>query len=550
MYAIQHLLETTPVKFESCHCVRYAGLLLLLPFLLGSGLLSYKSHYHELDKGYYFIDFIILFLAFMYLARIKNPEQLKNISPGEFGKLMGVDRVPESKCLRSKLKQICRQNKSKQWNMDLANTWSTSEENELYYIDGHVQVYSGYNARLGKKHVARQKICLPGIQEFWVNNNDGLPYFYVTGEVNEKLLEMLSEQIIPKLLHEIQPRYTETELSEDPDLPVFTIVFDREGYSPSFFRRIWDDYRIAVLTYRKNVKDRWDDMEFSSYTIESDGIKGEMKLKEKDIELNNVRMREIRKLSGDGHQTSIITTNKKLPIELIATNMFLRWTQENYFKYMRKDYDFDRVLQYLVEQIDSDFIVSNPEYNNLSYYIKKVREKISRRKAKLYELIEENVNDTLEKTPSQLKRQALENEELAVLKSHESELIMQRNLIPSRIRIKDMPEKMKYNRLHLESKHFQNIIKMICFRAESSCANVLYEFYKKHKNEKRELVKSIINSRGDILYDEKNETLTVCLYSLSSTRMNFALDKLCELLNDTESYYPGVNIRLIYKIAK
>jgi hypothetical protein len=65
-------------------------LLLLLPFLVGSGLLSYKSHYQELSRGYYFLDFIILLLSFMYLGRIKNAEQLKKISPGEFGKLMGI----------------------------------------------------------------------------------------------------------------------------------------------------------------------------------------------------------------------------------------------------------------------------------------------------------------------------------------------------------------------------------------------------------------------------------------------------------------------------
>lgn len=486
----------------------------------------------------------------MYLARIKNAEQLKKISPGEFGKLMGIDRIPESKCLRSKLKEICRQEKSKQWNKDLANIWSTNESNEFYYIDGHVQIYSGYKANPGKKHVSRQKLCLPGIQEFWINNNDSLPYFYVTGEVNEKLLEMLSSQIIPQLLNDIQPRYTESELSNDSDLPVFTIVFDREGYSPVFFDKIWQEHRIAVLTYRKNVKDIWDETEFSEYTIESDAESTEMKLSEKEVKLNNVSLREIRKLSKDGHQTSIITTNRKLSIEDVAKNMFLRWTQENFFKYMRKDYDFDRIMQYVVEQVDSELKVANPEYNNLCYYLKKLREKISRRRAKLFELIVENVNDTLENTSKQIKKQIKEKEELDELLKQEEELIAQRNLLPSRIKIKDMPEKNKYSRLHIESKLFQNIIKMICYRAESSCANVLSEYYTNYKKDKRELVKSIISCHGDIICDNKNEMLTISLYSQSSPRMNYALSKLCELLNDAENYYPGTNLKLSYNIAK
>jgi hypothetical protein len=257
--AIAGQLETTPVYFELCQSIPEAGVLFLLPFLEQCGLYTFREHYHELAPGYYYIDCIVLFLALMYLRRIKNPEQLKYCSPGEFGKIMGLDRVPEAKCLRGKIKEICSQENSEKWNMDLADRWASQEDNEFYYIDGHVQVYNGYKGKLGKKHVSRQKLCFPGMQEFWVNNKDGLPYFYVSGEVNEKLLEMLDKKIVPKLLTEIKPKYTEKELQKDPDLPRFTIIFDREAYSPVCFKKLWDEHRIAVITYRKNVKDKWDE---------------------------------------------------------------------------------------------------------------------------------------------------------------------------------------------------------------------------------------------------------------------------------------------------
>ncbi len=34
---------------------------------------------------------------------------------------------------------------------------------------------------------------------------------------------------------------------------------------------------------------------------------------------------------------------------------------------MRQDYDFDRLLQYAVEQINGDFTVVNPEYSNIPH---------------------------------------------------------------------------------------------------------------------------------------------------------------------------------------
>lgn len=56
---------------------------------LPCGIVSYKKHYCELDKGYYYIDFIILLIALMYLCRIKNPEQLSQINPAHTGPYRG-----------------------------------------------------------------------------------------------------------------------------------------------------------------------------------------------------------------------------------------------------------------------------------------------------------------------------------------------------------------------------------------------------------------------------------------------------------------------------
>lgn len=525
-----------------------AGVLLLLPFLEQTGLFSFRSHYQELAKGYYYIDFVVLFLSFMYLRRIKNPEKLKYHSPGEFGKIMGLDRVPEAKCFRGKLAEICSQHKSGEWNMALANRWAQAEGNEFYYIDGHVQVYNGYQATLGKKHVSRQKLCLPGMQEFWINDQNGMPYFYITGEVNEKLLEMLRQHIIPALLNEMPCKYSEQELENDHDLARFTLVFDREAYSPVFFQKLWEQYRIAVLTYRKNVKDHWDENDFSEYDVEIEGNTSKMQLAEKAVELNGVPMREIRRLSV-GHQTSVITTNKKLSLLMIALFMFARWTQENFFKYMRQDYDFDRMLQYAVEQIDGDFSVNNPEYSNLTYKLGKLREKISRKKAVLFELMENNIKDTLDKASHYLKEQSKVREELKILEIQENELLAKRTKTPCRVKIKEMPEHIRYTKLNIESKHFQNIIKMICYRAETSFANRLGVNFKKDANEKRALAKSLINSTADILPDYTQNKLTIKIYSQANPRMNLAIEKLIPLLNECETDYPGTNLVLNFQIA-
>lgn len=547
--ASNHEIEETPVKFETCQSLANGGVLFLLPFLVETGLFSFQKHYEELKKGYYYINFIIQLLAFMYLCRIKNPEQLKKLSPGEFGKLLGVDRIPEAKCLRGKLKQISNQEKAADWNKDLAAYWSTEEENEFYYIDGHIQVYYGHNAKLGKKHVSRQKLCLPGMQEFWVNNKDGMPYFYVTGNVNEKLQFAIVNEIIPKLINDIPCKYSDKEFEEDNQIARFTLVFDREAYSPALFKQLWDDHRIAVLTYKKNVNDLWDDDDFESHKVTIEGVDTQMLLAEKTVVANGVELREVRKKNTNGSQTSIVTTNKKLSIEEIAIYMFARWSQENFFRYMRQDYDFDRMAQYAVEQIDGSFEVVNPEYNKIEYQLKKVREKINRRLAKLYKLEHDNIKEKLDETGKNYTRQVMIEKEKEELEEQEEILLNKRSQLSYRLKVKDMPDESRYNKLHLESKHVQNIIKMICYRAETSFANLLSPYFAKSINEKRMLVKNIIKSNINMIPDYNENTLTIELFSLSTPRENNAVKNICKILNEQNSIYPNTNLRLIYKMA-
>ena len=445
-------MPKTPIEFIPSEGVDFGGVLFLLPILLTTGLLSYKNHYKSLSQGYYDLDVIIMTLAFMYLCRIKNPEQLKHVSPGEFGKLLGLDRVAETKKLREKIGEIVEQRQADKWNKELAQAWVKQEDTNIFYIDGHVKVYSGSKANLGKKHISRLKLCLPGMIEFWINNSEGMPYFVVTGEVNEKMQEMILSQILPKLLDEVSIAVSEESLAKDPEMPRFTFVFDREAYSPDFFNKLWKDYRVAVITYRKNVKDKWGESDFTMHKMEVEGNLVEMDLAEKQVEINDVPLREIRKKSDNGHQTSIITTNKKLGVLTLAAAMFARWTQENFFKYLRQEYDLDRITYYVVNKVDSDFQVVNPTYSKLTNQLKKIREMLSRRQAKLYQLINENISDSSDKTGKNFKKQSELKEELQQLEIKEEEHVRERKKQSYKIAIKDMEEKIRYNKLDIESR--------------------------------------------------------------------------------------------------
>jgi len=93
-----------------------------------------------------------------------------------------------------------------------------------------------------------------------------------------------------------------------------------------------------------------------------------MSICEMKTELGGYAFREIRRLSESGHQTSIITTHPTLSTPVIAGRMFARWSQENFFRYLIQDYDFDKMLMYGIEDIDTEKTVVNPQYRQITEY--------------------------------------------------------------------------------------------------------------------------------------------------------------------------------------
>jgi hypothetical protein len=64
------------------------------------------------------------------------------VPPGEWGKLLGLDRVPEVRTLRNKLHLLARDERPEQWSAELCKRWmeAAPEQSGTLYIDGHVRV--------------------------------------------------------------------------------------------------------------------------------------------------------------------------------------------------------------------------------------------------------------------------------------------------------------------------------------------------------------------------------------------------------------------------
>ena len=549
-------LASAPSDFQRpCESVTYGGVLLALPALLAGGLLRHAARFFSLPAGYYGLEHVFLLLGMLALCRIRSIEQLRYTAPGEWGKLLGLDRCPEAKTLREKIKILTTKGDGAAWSAQLCRDWMEADPSATgtLYVDGHARVYHGHQTKLPRHYIARQKLCLRATTDYWINGLDGLPYFKINQAVDPGLIRVLEEQIVPELEALVPGQPTAKELADDPLRQHFRLIFDREAYSPGFFKRMWAK-RIACQTYHKYPGEDWPQSEFAPVTVPlmDGGGETSMLLAERGSLIGSkpdeqLWVREIRKLSPNGHQTAIISTDWQASLAQIAAPQFGRWSQENFFKYGREHFNLDRLIDYQLEPVDETTRIVNPAWRRLDGEVRQRAALQHRRKARLHDLELQGELDAA-KTEHYMSRAETMRSEIEAAATALKTLKEQRKAAGKHTTVSELPEEEKFLKLATRSKHFIDTIKILAYRAETAMSRIVRETLNAHHHdEARALIRDICTTEADLHPDEPNGTLTVTLHSLATPKQNAAAAHLCTELTATETTYPGTKLRMIFK---
>lgn len=530
---VGELVEAAP-EFTPAEAVPGAGVLLALPALLEQGLIEVgEVEYGRLRNAFFGLRSVLLTFSFMALLRIKNPEQLTEHSPGDLGVLLGLDRAPEVKTLRRKLRELGQRGKADTLRQMFAERWAQAESAELgiLYVDGHVRPYHGRTLDLPKLHVQQRGRPMPGTKDFNVNDRRSDPLFFVTAEATEGLIKMLDSELLPTVRKLV-----------GPDRRV-TIAFDREGWSPEFFKK-WKSQKFDVLTYRKGAQAQWQRRFFEVVAGRVGGEDVEYVLAERAVRLNNgLRVREVRRLMENGHQTSVITTDESLTTLEVAYRMFSRWKQENFFRYMRQEFAIDHLSTYEVEPADPDRIVTCPLRAKLDKKLKSARATYGALLLKRREIAPGQTTRVgnkmldLSKLDERIRSQQQLTERIA--KTIEG--------MPKTVPVSELLEPDAIVRLERERKIITDVIKHTAYRAESALARLVEPLFARHQDEARKFLKCAFKATADILPNPSAKTLTVRFHGLSSPRMTRTLADLCAIVTASEACFPGTDLRLRFE---
>jgi len=551
--------SSATTTFDNHIDLSHGGLLLALPALLACGLLRYVSRFDSVT-GYYTPTHVLLSLAFLVLLRINRLEQSDRVCSGELGRCMGLDRIPEVKVLRKRIARFCEASDVDEWASQLSNDWMKGDDQleGVLYIDGHVNLYYGDQVEMPKRFVSRMRLCMSGSTDYWVNNQIGQPFFVISKTINDGLIKAITEDIIPRLNRDVPNQPTESELKENEQLHRYMIVFDREGYSIDFFEELAHQ-RIAFCTYKKNVKEDWDDSEFSDYEIITpNGDKENVLLAERETVLSGpkekgkpekkITVREIRKKSASGHQTSVITTNYVLSIVQICIYMFSRWCQEIFFKYMIESFDIDSITSYMKSSIPGTSLVINPQYKELDRQHKKILSLLNANKKKFAEITLQDKELSEKQMEQFMNKKSDKKNEIDDLEKQKEAIIQLKKNTQKKILFSDLNEDQQFDTSVNERKFFLDIIKIIAFRAETSMCNII-KILMSSPEQARSLMRKLYSADADIETDNVNNNLTVKIHNTNHWIDDKILQNLCDNLNETQTVFPGTNLIIQYKLV-
>ena len=550
------LLDGAELRFEHADDIPNGGVLCALPALLAIGLLRHTGTHFTWPKGYYPMEPVFIILACLALARVQSLEQVRYQSPGEWGKLMGLDRIPEVRTLRQKLALLADDTeRTARWASDLARDWMAHdvEAAGVLLIDGHTRVYHGELTKLPRRYITRERLCLRATTDYWVNALDGQPFFCVTQPIDPGLQKTLEAEIIPRLLQDVPGQPTASDLEADPLLHRFTVVFDREGYSPDLFARLENDHRIAILTYHKHPGEDWAESEFSDREVTLvNGEQVSLALAERGTRLSNGHwLREIRKRDPhSGHQTAILSTDYRSEKARLAAAMFARWHQENFFKYMRQHYGLDRLVEQGTSPLPDTTRIVNPAWRALESQVRSTTAKLSRARAQFaaHSLLSAQQNSP-EAAARHEQRQGAALEQVQQHQAQLNDLKAKRKEQARHVQLKDLPESQRIEQLRSGRKHFMDTIKLIAYRAESALVQSVRESMTR-SDDARSLVRRLLSTSVNLRPDPEGKALIVELHGQTNPAQDEVIEKLCKELNATETVYPGTDLVLKYKTLR
>ena len=498
-----------------------AGLFLLWPFL---HLLGFKDMvntiFNPIRARLFFVQESLLTVLLLAFLRCRSIEDYKTLEKRPLGLFWEGCRGMDLRTLRRKLSLVSLQKKGLTLLTHLAQRYQQIGlvQVGVLYFDGHFIPYHG-DKNLHKGFFTLRRLAVPGQNQFFLNDMKGRPIFFWLKTADKTLLKMVPDVI--------------KQTKELTGQKRFTMVFDRGGFSSKLFRAL-DKANVTFITYLRGRQKQVDASAFKQYTIRYRHRKKQAELAELGyIGMSPKHYRLVVRQKGQ-KQTFIVTNNWERSIEQIATFMFNRWGQENFFKYMIREYHLDSVLSYMAEETPEVVMVKNPAKRENRRMKKQLEQQLQERERFLAEKLSAPRKRAISKSMAQKIQQA--QKRAAEIRETIKQLNVQHRTMPEKVPASQVGDHRPRQILCQEKKMLVDSLKLLACNAEEWLLDILAKKYKDYRDFRRVLL-LIVRQPGTI--QRIDDRIVIRLHSLHNPRYQRAAVYLCEEINQMKIPAPS-----------
>jgi type VII secretion protein EccE len=499
--------------FTACARAPLVGLALALPALTATGLIdTAREVYGEFGTGFYSLDTMLCEAVFRALLGEARAEAAAPVDPVALGRVLGLDRAPEVKTIRRKIRVLATAGKAGDWITAIAgrHLQVAPEHAAALYVDGHARAYQ-LTHKIAKTHVLRLKFPVPATVETWACDPAGDPLLAVMAEPAASRAGEL-RRMIPEL---------RALVGDDRRV---LVGFDRGGWSPALFA----DLHAAgfdTLTWRKGgALDIEEDLFAEHIHTDERGRRHTWRLADTETKLtidDGPRKGEVfamRQISmpdpARSRQTHILTTRRDLSAAEIRYRIGGR-SRESDHRSVRTHFDLDS------------------------------RDSRYRPLAGDYRAVHDDPNRTV---PNPEKKPAYQRVEKHSRALHSAQAIRDRELPTASTPSAGTTTVLTNQILDTETTLIHHAIRLAAYNTARSLARAILTGtgYTCADDAAHTLVRTVLAGSGDIIPD--HDTLHIRLDPLSAPRHTAAIAELCQALNTTDTVYPGTTLTLRYSV--
>ena len=215
--------------------------------------------------------------------------------------------------------------------------------------------------------------------------------------------------------------------------------------------------------------------------------------------------------------------------------------------YLCQEYALDALVEYAAVPDDPNREVPNPVWASVDAQLRQAQAQLDRLQAEYG--LEAFANLEPERRTMRGFKIAQSKLGNKILRAWErvQQLLKRRAAVPKRVPVQSLHEA-PVVKLAPERKHLTNVLKSVAYQAESDLLRLIAPHYRRAKDEGRTLLQSALASAADL---EVTQTeLRVTLAPQSSPHRTRAIAALCAQLNQTNTRFPGSQLRLRYSIRE